>query len=397
MYQQECIMVDSTLVIRMYVNPPGKGRFEYTLNLLLGNETIPRKITLKGFMLEAPVYESSALTNCPDFRNPVLQKPSSEPIKLTVVTIDRLTRKIVPGTQVSMTRNGEVFWSKPTGEDGKIKERGVSGLFFFYAIHPNYEPEEKGVSIGKEQNFIILELTRTVSVAPNNQPEFDSLLTDVPFNDSLPPSGQVFLDTLTTFTSLDTEDFDSAYFMPVNLVFVLDISGSMGQEGKLALMKTALHRLVDILRPEDRIGLVVYADKATTVMPSTTGNQKEAIRKAVKTLSCGGYTAGGAGIALGYEVLRSNFIPNGRNELIIITDGAFNKGTEAYKSIVLDNAKEELCLSVIGIKNKAADLENMRNMAQTGKGVFVSIDSERAAQQDVNWEIRKRAFRVTTD
>jgi Ca-activated chloride channel family protein len=397
LYMQECVMADSSISFRFFVNPPSKGRFEYTVEMLLGSDVEPKKIVLKGNMMEDPVYEASALTNCPDFRNPVVQKPEMEPTKLTVVTIDRLTRKIVPATQVSMTRNGDVFWSRLTGSDGKIKERGVSGLYFFYAIHPDYEPEEKGVNISKQQHYVIIELIRKVTDEPFDDLLIDSSSVITQGIDSLPHNGLLTIDTSRHFTSFDSDDFDSVYFKPVNLVFVLDISGSMNQEGKLDLMKVALHRLVDVLRPNDRLGLVVYADKAKTVMPSTSGYKKDAIRKTIEALVCGGYTAGGAGIELGYEVLKSNFNPEGLNELLIITDGAFNKGTEAYKSAVFENAKEGYSLSVIGIKNKEADETNMRSMATVGNGVFIEINNENGAENNLNGEIRKRAFKGKTD
>jgi Ca-activated chloride channel family protein len=397
LYMQECVMADSSISFRFFVNPPSKGRFEYTVEVLLGSEVAPTKIILKGNMIEDPVYDASALTNCPDFKNPVIQKPAMESTKLTVVTIDRSTRKFVPSTQVSMTRNGEVFWSRQTGTDGKIKERGVSGLYFFYAVHPDYEPEEKGVNISKQQHYVIIELMRKVTDEPFSDSFIDSTTTKTQWTDSLPENQLITIDTNRYFTSFDSDDFDSAYFKPVNLVFVLDISGSMNQEGKLDLMKTSLNRLVDVLRPEDRIGLVVYADKAKTVMPSTSGNQKDAIRKTINALVCGGYTAGGAGIELGYEVLRTNHISGGRNELLIVTDGAFNKGTEAYKSVVYDQAMEGYSLSVIGIKNNESDESNMRSMVTAGNGVFIEINDEQEAQQELNLEIRKRAFKGKTD
>jgi hypothetical protein len=239
LYMQECVMPDSSISFRFFVNPPTKGRFEYTLEMLLGSDVEPTKIVLKGNMIEDPVYDASVLTNCPDFKNPVLQKPQVEPTKLTVVTIDRLTRKIVPATQVSMTRNGEVFWSRQTGTDGKIKERGVSGLYFFYAVHPDYEPEEKGMNISKQQHYVIIELNRKGFEEPISDKLIDSTTIFTHGIDSLPDNRLFSVDTTRHFTSFDSEDFDSAYFKPVNLVFVLDISGSMNQEGKLDLMKGA--------------------------------------------------------------------------------------------------------------------------------------------------------------
>jgi Ca-activated chloride channel family protein len=114
-----------------------------------------------------------------------------------------------------------------------------------------------------------------------------------------------------------------------NLVFLLDVSGSMNSPDKLPLLKTAFSMLVDQLRPQDRVAIVVYAGAAGLVLPSTPGSDKETILGAIQSLEAGGSTAGGAGIKLAYKVAAENHIQGGNNRVILATDGDFNIGVSS--------------------------------------------------------------------
>lgn len=114
-----------------------------------------------------------------------------------------------------------------------------------------------------------------------------------------------------------------------NLVFLIDVSGSMWNEDKLPLLKTAFRMLVEQLREQDRVAIVVYAGQAGLVLPSTSGANKQAILAAIDGLEAGGSTAGGAGIRLAYDIAKANYLPSGNNRVILATDGDFNVGTSS--------------------------------------------------------------------
>ena len=119
-----------------------------------------------------------------------------------------------------------------------------------------------------------------------------------------------------------------------NLVFLLDVSGSMNSPDKLPLLKTAFGMLVDQLRPRDRVAIVVYAGAAGLVLPSTPGSEKETILDALHSLEAGGSTAGGAGIQLAYKVAAENHIEGGNNRVILATDGDFNVGVSSDSEMI---------------------------------------------------------------
>jgi len=126
---------------------------------------------------------------------------------------------------------------------------------------------------------------------------------------------------------LQGKTLESKKLPPSNLVFLLDVSGSMGSPNKLPLLQKAFRLLVNELGSNDRVSIVVYAGAAGLVLPSTAASQKDAIVSAIERLNAGGSTAGGAGIKLAYKVAQENFIPEGNNRIILATDGDFNVGT----------------------------------------------------------------------
>ncbi|MEM7414359.1 MAG: von Willebrand factor type A domain-containing protein [Gemmatimonadota bacterium] len=169
-----------------------------------------------------------------------------------------------------------------------------------------------------------------------------------------------------------------------NLVFLLDVSGSMGSADKLPLLKTAFELLIDELRPQDRVAIVVYAGAAGLVLPSTPGSDRDTILEALRSLNAGGSTAGGAGINLAYSVAQENFIEGGNNRVILATDGDFNVGASSDAEMIrLIEEKREggTFLTVLGFGTGNLQDAKMEQIADHGNGNFSYIDSRLEAQK----------------
>lgn len=165
---------------------------------------------------------------------------------------------------------------------------------------------------------------------------------------------------------------------PRNLVFLLDVSGSMDEPAKLPLLQASLGLLVDQLRPQDRVAIVVYAGASGLVLPPTSGGQKETIRQALDSLRAGGSTAGGAGIQLAYRVAADSFIPGGINRVILATDGDFNVGVTNQGDLVRlieEQRKTGVFLSVLGFGWGNLKDSTMEKLADSGNGNYSYIDS----------------------
>jgi Ca-activated chloride channel family protein len=179
-------------------------------------------------------------------------------------------------------------------------------------------------------------------------------------------------------------EVDVADLPASNLVFLLDVSGSMSSPDKLPLLKRAFGMLVENLRPRDRVAIVVYAGAAGLVLPSTPGSDKDDIMDALARLEAGGSTAGGAGIRLAYDVARHNHIPGGNNRVILATDGDFNVGASSDAEMVrlIEEKREQgTFLTVLGFGTGNLKDSRMEQLADHGNGNFAYIDSPLEARK----------------
>lgn len=165
---------------------------------------------------------------------------------------------------------------------------------------------------------------------------------------------------------------------PSNIVFLLDVSGSMDSPDKLPLLKKSLKLLVNELRAEDRVAIVVYAGAAGLVLEATPGSEKKTITKALNKLNAGGSTAGGAGIELAYEVAQENFIEGGNNRIVLATDGDFNVGAssdKAMEDLIEEKRKSGVFLTVLGFGMGNYQDSKCEILADKGNGNHAYIDN----------------------
>jgi Ca-activated chloride channel family protein len=163
-----------------------------------------------------------------------------------------------------------------------------------------------------------------------------------------------------------------------NLVFLIDVSGSMNGPDRLPLVKRSLRLLVDQLREDDRVAIVVYAGAAGLVLPSTRGSDRRTILDAIERLEAGGSTAGGEGLRLAYEVARRNFVRGGNNRVILATDGDFNVGVSSDAEMVRlieEKRREGTFLTVLGFGRGNLKDSKMEQLADRGNGNYAYIDN----------------------
>lgn len=162
-----------------------------------------------------------------------------------------------------------------------------------------------------------------------------------------------------------------------NLVFLIDVSGSMSSEDKLPLLKQAFRLLVQQLREEDRIAIVVYAGREGLALPSTSGADKQALLSVLDRLEAGGSTAGGAGLRLAYDIAQQHFIRGGNNRVILATDGDFNVGVTSNGELerMIEKRREEgTSLTVLGFGAGNIQDDRMEMLADKGNGNYAYID-----------------------
>ena len=185
-----------------------------------------------------------------------------------------------------------------------------------------------------------------------------------------------------------------------NIVFLIDVSGSMEDANKLPLVKSSMKLLADQLRPDDKVAIVVYAGNAGLVLPATSGSNKIAIKEAIDQLEAGGSTAGGEGIQLAYKVARENFIKGGNNRIILATDGDFNVGASSDDELVSMIEKERqsgIFLSVLGYGMGNYKDNKMQQLADKGNGNHSYIDNINEARKVLVTEFGSTLFTIAKD
>lgn len=185
-----------------------------------------------------------------------------------------------------------------------------------------------------------------------------------------------------------------------NLVFLIDVSGSMNEDNKLPLLKSSLKLLLNQLRPQDKVGIVVYAGSAGMVLPPTSAKEKDKITEALDKLSAGGSTAGGSGIELAYKLAQENFIKGGNNRVIIATDGDFNVGESSVgdlETLIEEKRKSGIFLTCLGYGMGNYKDNRLETLADKGNGNYAYIDNMQEANKFLGKEFAGSMYAIAKD
>ena len=199
---------------------------------------------------------------------------------------------------------------------------------------------------------------------------------------------------------LQGKEIDMSQAPANNLVFLLDVSGSMDYPNKLPLVKRSMDLLLENMRPQDRIAIVVYAGAAGLVLPSTSGEEKARISAAMNNLEAGGSTAGGAGIQLAYKTAVANLIPGGNNRVILCTDGDFNIGASSdadMTKLIEENRNKGVFLTVLGFGMGNYKDNRLELLADKGNGNYAYIDDIMEARKVLVNELGATLYTIAKD
>jgi Ca-activated chloride channel family protein len=227
---------------------------------------------------------------------------------------------------------------------------------------------------------------------PSNNKTFDiyPVLTDCPWN----PANQLLLTTIRSKKiSLDS-------LPATNLVFLIDVSGSMDMPNRLPLLKSSFRGLVNNLRAKDSVSIVAYGGLVAVLLDATSGDEKEKIFNVIDSLEPGGSTPGESGIKLAYSVARNHFIKNGNNRVVLATDGDFNVGLKSetdLEDLIKEQSKTGIYLTCLGVGMGNYKDSKIQVLAQKGNGNFAYLDSYAEAEKVLMKEFMQTFFAVADD
>jgi Ca-activated chloride channel family protein len=369
-FSKKEILPDSTIIVRIKYTPKKKGKFKKDIPIWVSVNNEPITFTIEG---DAKTFDVNENLQCPDFK--LNKKPVDlrEDLKIKVVDIN--TKKPIKNATIEIIWDGLVYKKLNTNKSGEVKQSLKYDIYYFVVNAEGYGTKEEAFYVNKNNAFIEFQL---------GEPTEEELIVKV---DTIPEDPVVIIEPEDT---ISTSELPVNLYAPNNVVFLIDVSVSMKQKGRLDLLKASMIELLKGLRPIDKLAIVTYASSTTIVLESEYVTDKAKITQLIQGLTAGGYTAGGKGIKKAYQVARANMIENGNNQVIIATDGAFNltKGDKGILNNVEANLKKGITISVVGVKNEKWTVKSMSSIAETGNGHYIHIKSYEQAKSVLMNEIK---------
>jgi len=409
----QTIRPDSLLIIRFKYNPDQKGKFNIEIPIYLSNSLEPFVFTLKGNVRE---IDNSMGLACPSFDNPNAGIPPLFEFRGQV--LDQETKQPIKGATITFVSNGTISQIEKTNREGKVETKAMIGLYYFVVDADGYIGKEFPRYMNKNNDSILVHLTQpkiqlepidSIMLAEDTiskhvfQYELDSALLLQVFGDSaILDSALILSDSRGNTQQEEQVVLRKDTVLPVvqkepkfksnNIIFLLDVSTSMNSDGKLDLLKASLIEMVQKLSENDTITLISYSTFSKVIIEGISAKEKDLLIETIKGIKAQGMTAGGDGMKLAYRQGREHFIKGGNNQVIMATDGKFNRGNMNLDKLVEKNYKRGIGLTVLGIKNKPEDAESMSAIAQIGGGRFLLIQNYEDSKEMLVSEIKRTSL-----
>ena len=355
LYSTRDVAAGDTLVIRMRFNPRKYGHFKETVPIYFASSQNPIPLEIKAEVTYVNLTEEQP---CPNFN----QQPTNccGKFSLDVLVIDKLTKEPISNAEVELSEQRQVQLSALTNRKGEYSNEIPIGYYTLYVSKSGYSSDYYTGSINLHQHRFVFELEKQQTVAVVVEPEVEP---DV-------------------ILAQDSVGFNDANFLPNNITFLLDASGSMALKEKWPMATTALGSLSGVMRNSDVISLVTYAQKPTVVVEGVKGSELQNLKSSLGDKQPGGSTSGTKGFEAAYRLLKKNKIENGNNQLYVITDGAFQLEDQLQiEKLVRKAKKKHIYTTVIVIKGSKFAKDSLHNIANKGGGSFLTIDNEEEASR----------------
>jgi len=370
-FSKKEILPDSTILVRIKYTPKKKGKFKKDIPIWISVNNEPIVLTIGG---EAKSFDINESLQCPDFIS--LHQPAELRSDLLIKVIDINTKKPIKNAVIQIVWNGLNYKQLTTDKKGGSLQRLKRDNYYFVVNAENYGTKEIDFNVTQQNNYLEFELGKSTKEELNvvEEEAIEEEVVEIGSTDTI-----------------STEDLPVNLFAPNNVVFCIDVSVSMKQEGRLDLLKASMIELLSGLRSVDKLAIVTYASSVTTVLKSDYVSDKSKITELIKGLTAGGFTAGNKGIKKAYQVARSNKIEEGNNQVIVATDGGFILNGNDILENVAFNYEKGITISVLGVKNRGTTVKSMSSIAKTGHGNYIHIESYAQAKKVLMDEIKNNS------
>jgi len=421
-FASKTIPVGEELLIRIKLNPFKKGRLNDEVLLYFTDQLDPVKMTIHA---KVEFIDLTSNTPCPKFNE---EQACCDDWLFEVELRDAKTLEPLPKSRFRIIQEGVVQRDVITNKKGQYTEEVPIAYYYLIGSQEGYlaadtamyinrrnsrltlylepeverldekelalQPEEKQIEekeedenpsqITEEDDEWTINIKPQEAIEPQDKPLDIDEMTEAPD----PPIGAVSPD--------DEGELPLSLYKPNNIVFLIDVSQSMNQSGKLDLLKASMYRLIEALRPGDKVSIMTYAAETTVLLEGVSGDDdnKAAMMKVIQGLSAGGMTAGAKGFRSAYLKLRANWLAEGNNQVIVVTDGAFRKvDNDIIQKVVRKEQKRGAITTLVAVKSTDYAEKVMNNIATEGKGSLVEIEDFDRDTDALLMEIKKQSLR----
>lgn len=371
------------IVLRYYT--PVIGNISETVEVSLSASPLPEKLFLKGKIRS---ISENALTACPNE-----QVQGTLPVfEQSFLVRDVDTDQPVPTARLYL--QGQFLSDEfTTPSNGRAVEKTYRSGIYRVNIHAqDYRPMDTSITIlaGKKTFDFYMKKEDEIPVV------------GIETQESVPsPTGEFVQETIPVFVPVDTlvgdnPEFPYSRFRQNNIVFVLDVSGSMRIMSRMDMLKEAMVKLVRVLRTRDRISIITFTSAPVVRLQGISGTEKDTLQTVIRSMVAAGSTNGVKGLRQAYELAQRNFIPDGNNLVIIGTDGAFAQVDENGENITVmveQYLGKQIKLGVMAFGRDDAALKNMEKMAQKGRGGYMRMENIDSSPELLLEQIRKQSER----
>ena len=379
--------------MKNYSNIPARKHF------LLNITTVLTVAALTACQPASPSYESGMQKNSAAKKDLALDGAAEKPIPAEAPAVVAYSPAAVYDVQETAPHvtNTERYQKQPDQPVKAVAQEPVSTFSI-------------DVDTGSYAN--VRRFLNDGGLPPEDAVRIEEIINYFPYNYPLPTGTHPFAIHTQTVDSpwqpeaklvkigIQAQDTAKKNLPPANLVFLVDVSGSMNSPDKLPLVKKALRLLTQQLRAQDKVTIITYASGEKLVLPPTSGKDKDTILRAVNSLEAGGATSGERALRMAYDEAQKAFVKNGINRILLATDGDFNVGvadTETLKSMVAEKRKSGISLSTLGFGADNYNEEMMEQIADAGDGNYSYIDSEKEAKKVLQHQLTSTLATVAQD
>jgi len=385
----------SSMLIGIVYYTDKKGSFNQDIQLYFSNSNTPTVLKIKGNIKS---IRETAFSVCPSIENSRPLKNDQIPLSITVR--DANTSEIIKIAQVKVQKNYIDYNCVPGFESWNYKCKVDYGIVSVLASKKGYTNNAIDFNYSEKNHDCVIFLTPIIDstekkpvLIPEKKPVLitQKKLVEKPKNkDSLiVPETPVYVPM-----AYADSGFNSFKYKPNHLIFIVDISGSMRDSGKLNYLKKSIKELTSVIRPGDYITLITYTNKVRVVFENLSGLDRRAIDRAIDTLKAGGGSNGSQSLVIAYELAQKHFIKNGNNQVFIATDGLLNSSKmsneDLYKLASKAYRQDKVILSSIGFGQDLKAIEFLQKLAKHGHGNFIRINNPDTDMKNLIEEVKKQ-------